>query len=273
MMPFRRLSVLIITLLLLTGISGISAVAGAHKATTADTSVPNLVTYVTSLINSVGDDVFSTIDLSTLVSSTGLTAPTQLHTSTLAAGTQLDPSSSGTSTQHFGPYASGSSDSGTCGNNWADDKFDRHFTVFQDGSGSLLVVEQFKNGTFLTPSTSPPNSNQSPGACQTSPGPTGNGGTVAAGVTGSLHGYFVIPLPSGTTQTSISSSCVSGSPSTPCTTSGFINSHFTPACYPSTCPVTSFFFHYVAPSQGLIINEWKNASADRGGNSGDIRSA
>jgi hypothetical protein len=37
--------------------------------------------------------------------------------------------------------------------------------------------------------------------------------------------------------------------------------------------VTTFFDHYVAPAQGLIENEWKNASADRGGNSGDIRSA
>jgi len=37
--------------------------------------------------------------------------------------------------------------------------------------------------------------------------------------------------------------------------------------------VTTFFFHYVAGDQSLIMNEWKNASADRGGNSGDIRSA
>jgi hypothetical protein len=77
----------------------------------------------------------------------------------------------------------------------------------------------------------------------------------------------------GTTQTSTDSACVAGSPSAECTTEGFINSHFMPACYPATCPVTTFFFHYSAGDQGLIQHEWKNASSDRGGNSGDVRSA
>jgi hypothetical protein len=36
--------------------------------------------------------------------------------------------------------------------------------------------------------------------------------------------------------------------------------------------VTTFFFHYTAGDQGLVEGEWKNASADRGGNNGDIRS-
>ena len=176
----------------------------------------------------------------------------------------MAPASSGTSTTYYGPFASGSPDSGTCGNDWATDTFNRHFTVFQDrNDGSLLVVEQFKDGSFVT------TSGFSPGACQTGPA----AGTVAGGVTGSLHGYFVVPLPSGTFQSSFDSSCVAGSPSIPCTTTGFINSHFSPSCYPTTCHVTAFFFHYTAAGQGLIINEWKNASSDRGGNHGDIRSA
>jgi hypothetical protein len=86
-----------------------------------------------------------------------------------------------------------------------------------------------------------------------------------------MHGYFIIPLPAGTTQTSTDPSCLSGTPSAPCTTTDFINSHFTP-CYDFTCPVTTFFFHYSAGDQGLVEHEWKNASADRGGNHGDIRS-
>ncbi|HYY48431.1 MAG TPA: hypothetical protein VFA17_07080, partial [Thermoplasmata archaeon] len=45
-------------------------------------------------------------------------------------------------TQHYGPYPSMSPDSGTCGNDWANDMFDRHFTVFNK-AGSLVVVEQF----------------------------------------------------------------------------------------------------------------------------------
>jgi hypothetical protein len=87
-----------------------------------------------------------------------------------------------------------------------------------------------------------------------------------------MRGYFIIPLPPGTMQTETDPSCVAGSPSAPCTTAGFINTHFTP-CYDVTCPVTTFFFHYSAGDQGLVEHEWKNASADRGGNHGDIRSA
>jgi hypothetical protein len=189
------------------------------------------------------------------------------------------PGGSGSSTQHYGPYASGSPDSGTCGNYWADDTYNRHFTVFQNkNDGSFLVVEQFKDGNFVTPSvgstdTPPsPSPNPSPGACETSPGVPQ--GTVNNGVTGSMHGYFVVPLPSGTVETSSDSNCVANSPTTACTTTGFIDSHFTPCYFGGTgsCPVTTFFFHYAASGQGLIMNEWKNASADRGGNHGDIRS-
>ena len=56
-----------------------------------------------------------------------------------------------------------------------------------------------------------------------------------------------------------------------CTTTTFMNTHFT-ACYPFTCTVTTFFFHFSAGDQQLVEHEWKNASADRGGNHGDIRS-
>ena len=159
--------------------------------------------------------------------------------------------------QHYGGYASGSPDSSTCGNNWASDTFVRHFTISSPG-GVLTVVEDFKDGSFVTVA------GPSPGGCDTNPG-----GTVVAGVTGSLHGYFIIPL-TGETQVSFDTNCVAGAPSVECTTAGFINSHFSPACYPNVCQVTTFLFHYSAGGQGLAFNEWKNASADRGGNDGDI---
>jgi hypothetical protein len=269
MMALRKLSILAIAALLITGISGITHATGTTNAPTPTTTLSttcltntSLTDLITCLINSVGDDAFSTIDLTTLVNPITLAAPTSFHTTTFAP--MSHDSNSGSSTQHYGPYASGSPDSGTCGNNWANDSFDRHFTVFLNkNDGSFVVVEQFKDGNFTTVS------GPSPGGCE--PGSTP--GTVIAGVTGSLHGYFVIPLPSGTKQTSFDSSCVSGSPTAPCTTTDFIDTHFTP-CYGSGgCSAGTFFDHYVAPSQGLIENEWKNASADRGGNSGDIRSA
>jgi hypothetical protein len=270
MMTLRRLSVLIITVLLVTGISGMSGIAGTAKTPTTTTSLSlpttcltntSLTDLITCLINSVGDDAFSTIDLSTLLNPITTLAPAQ-HYIVMASA-----SSSGASTQHYGPYASGSTDSGTCGPDWATDTFNRHFTVFQNkDDGSFVVVEQFKDGSFVTMAGS------SPGACNTPN--TNNGGTVVAGITGDLHGYFVIPLPAGAKQTSTSSSCFV-SPYTDCTTFNFLNSHFTGCTTYNNppCSVTTFFFHYSSGDQTLISHEWKNASADRGGNSGDIRSA
>jgi hypothetical protein len=191
-----------------------------------------------AVINTVGDDVYSTTDLSSLLNPTG-TSPTQ----------------------HYGPYPSTSPDSGTCDNDWANDTFDRHFTIKTDNAtGAITVVEQFKSGSFVT------FAGPSPGACETN-----IGGTIRAGVTGSMHGYFIIPMPSTERQTSNSPYCnAATSSNTDCTTTTFINTHFTPACYPAPCSVTTFFFHYAAGDQGLRFHEWRNASADRGGNSGDI---
>lgn len=186
------------------------------------------------------DDFFATADLTVLLTPT-----------------------SPNGTQHYGPYPSSSPDSGTCGNDWAEDTFDRHFTVKANPDGTFLVVQQFKKGSFVT------NAGPSPGSCDLTDPP----GTVDAGITGGMHGYFIIPLPPGTMQTSNDPSCDGVAMSnTPCTTATFIDTHFTPCYLAGTCPVTTFFFHYSAGNQQLVEHEWKNASADRGGNHGDIRS-
>jgi hypothetical protein len=190
----------------------------------------------------VNDDVFATTDLTTVLATPGMNA-----------------------TQHYGPYPSSSPDSGTCGD-WATDMFDRHFTVRQDPGGTFTVVQQYKNGSFVT-NDDP--TQLSPGSCDLTDGSPP--GTVDAGILGSMHGYLIVPLPPGTIQTSNSPSCDAVTPSNPdCTTTTFINTHFTP-CYPG-CSPTTFFFHYAAGDQGLVEHEWKNASDDRGGNHGDIRS-
>jgi hypothetical protein len=192
---------------------------------------------VLSMIGSTGDDAFSTMSLS----------PT-------------DPS--GTPTQHYGPYASGSPDSGTCGNDWAEDTFDRDFTVRTDHDGTTTIVEQFKNGSFVTN----PGTNPSPGACDTTDGY--GPGTVNGGHTGSMHGYFIISNVG--TQTDFSPFCNAVAMTNDnCTTATFVNTHFTP-CYPATCTVSTYFDHYSAGDQNLAVHEWKNASCDRGGNHGDI---
>jgi hypothetical protein len=188
-----------------------------------------------SLLALIGnDDLFSVMNLSTLLDPLGATP-----------------------TQHYGPYASGSPDSGTCGNDWAEDTFDRDFTVRSNGDGTFTVVEQFKNGSFVT------NAGPSPGGCETNPG-----GTIGSGTTGSMHGYFIVSDVGA--QTSMSPSCDAVNPSNmDCTTATFINTHFAP-CYPATCTVTTYFDHYAAGDQSLLFHEWKNASPDRGGDSGDI---
>jgi len=182
------------------------------------------------------DDVFSLADLSTVLGAAGPT------------GTQPN------ATQHYGPYTSTSPDSGTCGNDSAEDTFDRHFTVRASGIDTYTVVEQFKNGSFIT------NQGASPGACDTDVL-----GTIDAGKTGSMHGYEIITVTG--TQTSTDGSCVANTPSAPCTTAGFISSHFA-----GSDTVGTYFFHYAAGDQNLAVHEWKNASCDRGGNDGDIAS-
>jgi hypothetical protein len=154
--------------------------------------------------------------------------------------------------------------------------YDRHFTVFQNkADGSIVVVEQFKDGSFATgAATGFPGTQASPGGCQPNNPP---GGMVVAGVHGSMHGYFVIPMLPGETLSSTNPSCNAATSTNagcgvdePGTTT-FIDTHFTPACYPVTCSVTTFFFHYAAGDQSLIMHEWTNANVGPG-NSGDIRS-
>lgn len=126
------------------------------------------------------------------------------------------------------------------------------------------MVQQFKRGSFVTN----PEPNPSPGSCDSTDGSPP--GFVDEGVTGSMHGYFII---SGVgPQTSDSQYCnADTNTNDPCNTTIFINSHFAD-CYPITCTVTTFAFHFAAGNQSLVEHEWKNASEDRGGNHGDIRS-
>jgi hypothetical protein len=213
--------------LLLCGI----AAAAPDSASIAGLTSPSVL----SMIGSTGDDAFSTMSLS-----------------------PVDPS--GTPTQHYGPYASGSPDSGTCGNDWAQDTFNRDFAVRTDSDGTITVVQQFKNGSFETAT------GLSPGACDSSDGY--GPGTIRAGVTGSMHGYFIIS--NVTPQTSFDPHCDAvAMTDANCTTATFINTHFVP-CYPFACTVSTFFNHYSAGDQNLAVHEWKNASCDRGGNHGDI---
>ena len=152
----------------------------------------------------------------------------------------------------YGPFHSTSPDSGTCGNFWANDTFDRFFRVntSPNPDGTYTVTEQFRKGTFVT--TAGP----SPGACDTDPG-----GTVGPGVTGSMEGSFLIVVTGGAYDPA--ASC---DEQTCGTTAGFVATVFGPG---ARYDVPTFLLHYSAARNG----EWKNASEDRGGNHGDITGA
>ncbi len=174
-----------------------------------------------------------------LVTISGLISFVLVHHAALATSATL----------HFGPIASTSSDSGTCGNNWAIDTFDRFFTI--NLTEPNTVIEDFKDGTFVTVAGS------SPGACETG---TNNGNMVSAGVTGKFQGSFDIVVTGG-----IFNPNAQCTPTTCNTTAGFIQTVYgTSATY--VTGATYFVFHYSTGHNG----EWKNASANRGGNLGDI---
>ena len=105
----------------------------------------------------------------------------------------------GPAVKQYGPFASTSPDSGTCGNDWATDSFDRHFraNTSPNPDGTYTVVEEFKKGTFVT------NPGPSPGGCETN-----LGGTVAAGLTGKMDGSFTVIVSGGTFNSS--ASCATG---------------------------------------------------------------
>jgi hypothetical protein len=158
---------------------------------------------------------------------------------------------------HFGPINSATPDSGTCGNDWANDTFKRVFDAATTRSldGTYTVTESFIAGRFVTVAGS------SPGACESG---TNDGGMIGEGVAGSFNGTFTIIVSSGTFDAT--ATCESGCD----TTSGFVATVYGTA---ATRNVTNFGFDYHANGPGLLDRDWHNASADLGGNFGDIRSS
>ena len=165
--------------------------------------------------------------------------------------------SAGQDSVHYGPISSASPDSGTCGNNWANDTYMRNFdaATAPNPDGTFTATETFIDGRFVTVS------GPSPDACD----PTGTpGSTIMPGVTGSFHGNFVIVVSGGTFNPA--AKCDSGCD----TTAGFVATVYGAG---ASYNVTSFGFDYHANGPGLIQRDWRNASADQGGNGGDIRSS
>jgi hypothetical protein len=143
---------------------------------------------------------------------------------------------------------SGSPDSGTCGNNWANDTFNREFDVSQSG-GSFVLTEFFKDGHFVTVA------GFSPGDCQAG---SDHGQLIADGVRGSFHGFLSGTVTGGTYNPG--ATCPD-----PCNWTTFVVAFFGPdATWNIT---TDWSFTYEAQGDGLAFRRWVNAGS---GNSGDI---
>jgi hypothetical protein len=160
-------------------------------------------------------------------------------------------------------FDSSSTDSSTCGNDWANDTFTRQFRTTDNGDGTFTVREDFKGG-FVTIA------GPSPGACESG---SNHGLTVNAGVEGKFKGFLEGTV---TDAAGFAPAACNASPS-PCdTTAGFIlavfgtNAKFACVSGPGVC---TFKFNYHAGDQGLIYRDWQNASDDQGGNQGDIANA
>ena len=154
----------------------------------------------------------------------------------------------------FGPFASGSTDSGTCGNDWANDTFERLFTVKRNEDRTFTLREDFREGEFVTIAGA------SPGACETG---TSNGNTIRAGVRGEFSGYLAGRVTGGTGTFEPAGGCPA-----PCGGDKFVSIHFGAG---ATWDVTTFRFRYKADDEdGLRFTHWQNASPDKGGNKGDI---
>jgi hypothetical protein len=141
----------------------------------------------------------------------------------------------------FGPYGSGSPDSGNCGNNWANDTFSRTYIVTPIADGSFQVTELVK-GNFKT--VAGPSPNGAPG-CTTS---------IRAGIDGQMYGDFAFLVPAGA-DFDFTAKCSDGCPG-----ALFFSTFFNLTAAPSTY---AWQFHYRTDHNG----SWDNTDH---GNTGDI---
>jgi hypothetical protein len=138
-------------------------------------------------------------------------------------------------------------DSGTCGNNWAIDAFNRTFTVVSNHPNT--IQELFDDASFVT------TAGQSPASCQPGRKPV----TVSKGIHGTFTGEETITVTGGTFNPK--AVC---SKKTPCnSTTAFVTLFYGPS---ATWTSPSFQFNYTTHENG----RWQNASLDEGGNHGDI---
>jgi len=196
---------------------------------------------------------------------------TLLAVASISGGAEPGPLAGGSFSD--GPYAAATPDSGSCGNNWAVDLFNRQFEILpQNPDGSWTVIQKFAKARFITLGDGQSGTGDSPGKCDSAGNATH---TLKEGISGTFSGSFTITVQPGFSYVG-NGGCGTladwpvgaGQGSTPgdCTTGGWVSTHFPGAVYGSTATVTSYNIKYKAKVNG-IQRTWTNADT---GNSGDI---
>ena len=152
----------------------------------------------------------------------------------------------GPGTKQFGPFLEITTDGGSCGE-WANDTFQRRYTVISNGSGSFAVKEN-DNGNFVTLGGA------SPGACATNPH---HGSTVRSGIQGNIQGTADFKVSS----TTFNPNGCDANPSGCATRGGFISAVFGSAAV-GTIAFTSYNFEYSSSDQSLSFHHWQDKSTD-----------
>jgi hypothetical protein len=152
-----------------------------------------------------------------------------------------------------GPVAIvGADDIGTCNNVWAQDSFNKFYTLTANLDGTYNLQVNYKDGTFVT------KAGTSPGACESGPD---NGSTVAVGVTGRMHQEWNIPV-SATVTPDRNPDCGTNNALCPSANS-FLDAVFGAGHY--TRSPYSFTGHFEAGSNGTWFDTDVNwPSNDRG---------
>ncbi len=176
-----------------------------------------------------------------------------------------------------GPFAAATPDSGTCGNAWAVDQFNREFRVSPATASGTTVLMKFLNGRFITLGDGGTGSGPSPESCGNS---YASGHVLREGVVGIFHGSFTIQVAPGFSYTG-NGTCGTladwplgaGNGETPgdCTTGQWLAANFQNATgqsptYPGDANVTLYSITYKAHVDG-VAETWVNSSS---GDSGDI---
>jgi hypothetical protein len=153
-------------------------------------------------------------------------------------------------TDHIGPFPSGIvADTGSCGNNWANDTFNVSLTVHNNGDGTFHVTIYQTDGTFTTIGQT------SPGACES----TGHhGSSVQPGILGHLHGIVT----GSVTSSQYNPNACNGNPS-PCDFTSFFGLIFGNS---ASDTITLFLVNYQSSDPSLQYHHWVNIITNNGNN-------